>query len=53
MVMALKSFFKVLLIGLLGAVADAIPGISGGTVYYVPEIYEQMFELLNGPCLWW
>jgi uncharacterized membrane protein len=43
--MGSRPSFRVFLVGLLGGAADAIPGISGATVYYVLGIYEEM---LNG-----
>jgi putative membrane protein len=37
-----KTFF----IGLLGGAADAVPGVSGGTVYYVLNVYEDLLSSL-------
>lgn len=45
--MDVRSFWKVFFVGLLGGAADAIPGISGGTIYYVVGIYEEMLQNLK------
>lgn len=35
------------LTGLLMAIADSVPGVSGGTIAYIMNKYEEMFENIN------
>ena len=34
-------------IGLVAGIVDAIPGVSGGTVYYLSGIYQELLEILR------
>ncbi len=42
-----KDIVKIFVSGFLGGSADVIPGISGGTVYYLLGIYDQLLGSIS------
>ena len=43
-----KSFFGLMARGLGMGTADAIPGVSGGTIAFITGIYEELVETISG-----
>jgi len=39
---SLKSYLLILLKGMGMGAADVVPGVSGGTIAFITEIYEEL-----------